>query len=112
MLTDGSYQFSFLDRYECDNEIISLWALKDIIALKLIRKVLGERMAADIPKSYYHVKGHGRLKRAVANTYEAISKQHYVMRRDIKGYYDWHRQVNSKRGNGFGTVSALIRKRI
>lgn len=36
----------------------------------------------------YHVKGHGGLKKAVVHTHLALPEYHYVMGRDIKGYYD------------------------
>jgi hypothetical protein len=45
-------------------------------------------MDGHIPHSCYHIKDHGGLKKAVAQTYEAIPHHHYVMRSDIKGYYD------------------------
>jgi len=61
-LNDGSYQFGLLDRYEFDDAIISLWSSQDMIALKLITQVLGLLMEDHIPKSCYHVKGHGGLK--------------------------------------------------
>ena len=86
-LNDGSYQFSPLNRYEFTDGIMSLWSSKDMMALKLITKVLGERMADHIPKSCYHVKGHGGLKKAVHHTHDALPDYQYVMRSDIAGYY-------------------------
>ena len=62
-LNDGSYQFSLLDRYGFDDAIISLWSSQDMMALKKITQALGQRMAGHIPKSCYHVKGHGGLKK-------------------------------------------------
>ncbi len=87
-LNDGTYQFGLLDRYEFDDAIISLWSSPDMIALKLIAQVLGQLMADDIPKSCYHVKGHGGLKLGVSHTHAALSEHQYVMRSDIKSYYD------------------------
>ncbi len=86
-LNDGSYQFGALDRLEFDDGTISLWSSRDMIALKLISQALGLRMTDHIPKSCYHLKGHGGLKKAVANTYEALPDYQYVMRSDIKSYY-------------------------
>ncbi len=88
LLNDGSYQFGLLDRYEFDDAIISLWQSQDMIALKLITQVLGQLMADHIPLTCYHVKGHGGLKKAVSNTHAALSKHQYVMRSDVKGYYE------------------------
>ncbi len=87
-LNDGSYLFNPLDRYEFSDAIISLWSSKDMVALKLITQALEQGMADRIPKSCYHVKGHGGLKKAVAQTYAALPDYQYVMRSDIKSYYD------------------------
>lgn len=87
-LNDGSYLFSPLDRYEFDDGILSLWSSQDMMALKLITSALQQRMAEHIPKSCYHLKGHGGLKKAVAHTYAVLPKYQYVMRSDIKNYYD------------------------
>jgi hypothetical protein len=87
-LNDGSYEFSPLDRYEFDDAIISLWSSRDMVALKLITNVLGVAMHDHIPMSCYHIKDHGGLKKAVEHTYTALSEYKYVMRSDIKSYYD------------------------
>jgi RNA-directed DNA polymerase len=86
-LNDGSYAFGLLDRLEFEDATISLWSSQDMIALKLISQVLGQRMAGHIPKTCYHVKGHGGLKKAVADTHGAIADHQYVFRSDIRGYY-------------------------
>jgi len=87
-LNDGFYQFSLMDRYEFDDAVISLWSSQDMIALKLITLTLERQMAKHIPKSCYHVKGHGGLKKAVNHTYDALPKHKFVMRSDVKNYYD------------------------
>lgn len=87
-LNEGSYLFSPLDRYAFEGTIISLWSSQDMIALKLIAQALGQQMAPHISKSCYHVKGHGGLKKAVYQTCNALPKHQYVMRSDIKSYYE------------------------
>lgn len=87
-LNDGSYQFGLLDRYEFGDAIISLWSSDDMIALKLITQILGKLMEDHIPRSCYHVKDHGGLKKAISDTHAALSKHQYVMRSDVKGYYE------------------------
>ena len=87
-LNDGSYSFGLLDRYEFDDAIISLWTSQDMIALKLIAQVLGQFMADHIPMTCYHVKGHGGLKKAVADTYAALPDHQFVFRSDVKSYYE------------------------
>jgi RNA-directed DNA polymerase len=86
-LNDGTYQFSPLERYEFDDAIVSLWSSQDMIVLKLINQALQQQMINDLPKSCYHVKGHGGLKKAVSHTYEAIQEHRFVMRSDIQSYY-------------------------
>jgi RNA-directed DNA polymerase len=85
---DGSYPFGLLDRYEFEDAIISLWSSQDMIALKLITQVLGQRMAGHIPESCYHIKGHGGLKKAVADTYAALADHQFIFRSDVKSFYE------------------------
>lgn len=59
-----------------------------MIALKLLSHALAEHMGDNLPQSCYHTKGHGGLKKAVQHTQQAITHYHYVMRSDIKSYYD------------------------
>ncbi len=87
-LNDGSYQFSPLERYEFDDGIRSLWSSQDMVVLKLISLALQQQMGDHIPTSCYHVKGHGGLKKAVHDTSTAIPNYQYVMRSDIKSYYE------------------------
>jgi hypothetical protein len=86
-LNDGSYQFGVIDRLEFEDATISLWSSRDMVALKLLSIALGQRMAKYIPKTCCHIKGHGGLKKAVRQTYEALPKYQYVMRSDVQGYY-------------------------
>jgi RNA-directed DNA polymerase len=87
-INDGSYSFSLLDRYAFDDGIITLWSSQDMIVLKLLTQALQQRMTDHIPKSCYHIKGHGGLKKAVSHTYDALAQHQFVMRSDIKSYYD------------------------
>jgi RNA-directed DNA polymerase len=87
-LNDGSYILAPLERYEFDDTIISLWSSQDMIALKLISSALAITMSEHIPKSCYHVSGHGGLKKAVSYTHTALHEHRYVMRGDIKSYYE------------------------
>lgn len=92
-LNDGSYQFSSLERLEFKDGTLSLWTSQDMIALKLITQALERRIGFAIPKSCYHVKDHGGLKHAVHETHSALPQYQFVMRSDIKSYYqsiDFH----------------------
>ena len=87
-LNEGAYQFNALNRYTFKDAIISLWTSQDMIALKLITQAIESQMCLHIPQSCYHIKGHGGLKKAVHDTHRALPNYHYVMRSDIKSYYD------------------------
>ena len=41
-----------------------------------------------LPKSCYHVKNHGGLKKAVQQTHKALPDYQYVFRSDVKSYYE------------------------
>ncbi len=87
-LNMGTYEFSPLRIYEFDDAVVSVWSSKDMMALKIIANALFDHMRPHLPKSCYHVKGHGGLKRAVDHTVNAIANHAYVLRSDVKGYYD------------------------
>ena len=87
-LNDGSYRFSPLQRFDFPDEIISMWTSRDMIALKVITRVLHGFMKNHLPKSCTHVKGHGGLKQSVQKTYNALPEYTYFFRSDIKQYYD------------------------
>ena len=59
-----------------------------MIALKLIALTLAQIMSDYLPKTCYHVKGSGGLKHAVSLTSAAARDHTYVLRADIKGYYE------------------------
>jgi hypothetical protein len=67
---------------------ISLCGALDMLALKLIALTLAQLMADHLPKTCYHVKGSGGLKHAVRLTKAAAHHHTYVVRADIKGYYE------------------------
>ena len=54
-----------------------------MIVLKLITQGVQQRIGNNLPKSCYHVKGHGGLKKAVQNTHAALPDYQFVMRSDI-----------------------------
>ena len=84
----GTYQFSVLDIYEFEDALISLWSSKDMIVLKIITNALFTAMAPHVPKSCYHVKNRGGLKKAVKDTVNEVSGYHYIFRSDVKSYYE------------------------
>lgn len=87
-LNTGSYTFGLLDRYEIDGAMVSLWCSQDMMALKLITKALQQRMAVYLPRTCYHVKGHGGLKKAIEQTSAALPHYQFVLRSDIESFYE------------------------
>ena len=77
-----------MSRYNIDGNIFSIWTSSDLLVLKMIALKLGEVMKNDLLKTCYHVKDHGGLKKGVVDTVHDISNYTYVMRSDIKSYYE------------------------
>ncbi len=78
---------SMMDRYEFDNAVITLWSSQDLIVLKLITLTLKQRLSNHIPRSCYHI-GPWGIKKGRESYPDALSEYQFVMRSDIKGYYE------------------------
>ena len=87
-LNDGSYAFHPLCRFEFKDDIVSMWSSTDMMALKLMTNALHEQMNHALSKSCYHTKSNGGLKKALVDTCDALPHYRYVLRSDIKSYYE------------------------
>ncbi len=85
-LNEGSYTFSPLQRYEFEDETVSMWSAQDLMALKLITDRLQNLLKYVLSPGCYHLKGHGGLKKALTDTVTALPDYKYVLRSDIKSY--------------------------
>lgn len=83
-MNDGTYAFKAMDVYIHDDAPTYLWSSLDMMALKLIAKVLSSLIP--IPSTCYHTKG--GLKKAVRITASHKSTYTYVFRSDVKSFYE------------------------
>ena len=87
-LNEGTFEFSPLTRYVHPDHTVTVWSSMDMLVLKLITLKLYGGIKPYLSSSCVHVKGHGGLKKAVKDTYQATQEHHYVFRSDIKSYYE------------------------
>jgi len=85
-LAGGVYCLSLMSRYvRQSGEEIELWSARDSLVLKALALVLGPVLT--IPGSCLHVKGRGGLKGAVRAVRQAVGKNTFVCRTDVRAYY-------------------------
>lgn len=65
---------------------IHLWSACDALVLKMLTKVLGPMLG--ISPHCTHVKGHGGLKASVRELQQALPEYTFVMKTDVKQYYE------------------------
>jgi RNA-directed DNA polymerase len=86
-LQNRCYQFSPLQRVQkASGEVIHLWSARDALVLKVLSIMLAEVLP--ISMACTHVKGHGGLKSTVRQVYDQLPSHCFVLRTDVKGYYE------------------------
>ena len=65
---------------KADGESIHLWSSQDALVLKMLAIALSPRCT--------HIKGHGGLKSTVSDLHAALPDYSYVLKTDVKGYYE------------------------
>ena len=94
-LARGDYRFEPMTRVtKANGEVIHLWSARDALVLKALTIVLTPHLP--IAKSCTHVKGHGGAKAAVRAVRDQLPHHAFVMRTDVRGYYesiDHHRML-------------------
>jgi len=86
-LRNESYRLSPLQSVQkADGEVIHLWSAQDALVLEVLSKVLAE--ALPISPTCTHVKGNGGLKSAVRNIQSQLPAFRFVLRTDVKSYYE------------------------
>jgi RNA-directed DNA polymerase len=86
-LQNRCYQFSPLQKVQKANgEVIHLWSAHDALVLKVLSNMLAEVLPVSLACT--HVKGHGGLKFTVRKVYGQLPGYHFVMRTDVKSYYE------------------------
>jgi hypothetical protein len=71
---------------KADGESIHLWSSQDALVLKMLAMALPEALA--LSSLCTHIKGHGGLKATVNDLNAALPDYRYVMKTDVKGYYE------------------------
>ncbi len=86
-MLSGSYQFAPLARVtKANGEVVHVWSSRDALVLKAIALVLARHLP--LSRRCTHVKGHGGATWAVRAAYGQLRRNGFVMRTDVKGYYD------------------------
>ena len=71
---------------KADGETLHLWSSQDALVLKMLAMALPEALA--LSSLCTHIKGHGGLKATVNDLHAAFPDYRYVMKTDVKGYYE------------------------
>ncbi len=86
-LTRGVYRFSPMDRVtKANGEVVHVWSSRDALVLKALSSVLAKLLP--VSDRCTHVKGHGGAKAAVRAVASNLGQYSFVMRTDVKSYYD------------------------
>ena len=86
-LLRGNYRFDPMSRVTKTNaEVVHVWSSRDALVLKALALVLAEHLP--VSERCTHVKGHGGAKAAVQGVRDHLTGNAFVMRTDVKGYYD------------------------
>ena len=73
-------------------EVLHLWSARDALVLKALTLVVGPLLR--LSPRCAHVKGHRGLKAAVRDLQQRLPDYSYVLRTDVKGYYEsTHRSI-------------------
>ena len=83
----GTYRFAALDKItKANGEVVHVWGARDALVLK----VLALALAPVLPVSgrCTHVKGQGGAKAALRAVRASLAANNFVMRTDVKSYYD------------------------
>jgi RNA-directed DNA polymerase len=71
---------------KADGETLHLWSSQDALVLKMLAMALPDALA--LSPRCTHIKGHGGLKATVSALQAALPDYTYVMKTDVKGYYE------------------------
>jgi hypothetical protein len=88
-LLSGRYEIGLLNRVTLikDGEPgeVDLWPARDAVVMKALTWTLQEHLP--LSSRCMHIKGHGGLKQAVCDVYEALPQHQFVLKTDVKSYY-------------------------
>jgi hypothetical protein len=84
-LLAGRYRFGAVQRVQRNHDAIELWSALDALVLKAMAIVLSRSLG--LPRSCYHLRGHGGAKAAVRDVVAHLPGNAFVFRTDVKSYY-------------------------
>jgi len=84
-LLAGEYRFGAVRRVRRNHDAIELWSALDALVLKAMAIVLSRSLG--LPRSCYHLRGHGGAKAAVRDVVAHLPGNAFVFRTDVKSYY-------------------------
>lgn len=83
----GTYRFAALDRItKANGEVVHVWGARDALVLKVLALALAQVLP--VSARCTHVKGHGGAKAALRAVRASLAANNFVMRTDVKSYYD------------------------
>ena len=86
-LGNSTYRFDPMARItKANGETLHVWSARDAVVLKAMALVLGEVLPQSARCT--HVKGHGGAKAAVRAVTEALPNNRFVIRTDVKQFYE------------------------
>jgi RNA-directed DNA polymerase len=85
-LLAGTYRLRPTERRAPD--LPEVWTALDALVLKAVAMVLTRRLAPHLSRNCYHLVGRGGAKAAVRAVAETLASQAFVLRTDVKSYYD------------------------
>ena len=86
-LGNRTYRFDPMARItKANGQTLHVWSAKDAVVLKAMALVLGEVLPQSVRCT--HVKGHGGAKAAVRAVAEALPNNRFVIRTDVKQFYE------------------------
>lgn len=86
-INSGQYRFSPQQKIvKANGEVIHLWGAQDALVMKLMAAVLGSILP--LSRRCTHVKGHGGLKRSVADVQRHLHDYAYVCKTDVRRFYE------------------------
>jgi len=70
---------------KADGEVLHLWGSRDALVLKALALMISPLLG--LSRRCVHVKGHGGLKAAVREVYQRLPDYRFVLRTDVKEFY-------------------------
>lgn len=85
----GCYRLSVQKKIRLSTgETIALWSSRDAMVIKVLTRIIQNKLKPYLSKTFYHLKGHGGLKGGVRDVIKLYPKYRFLCKTDVKSYYD------------------------